>query len=338
MLRRHAALPVLVLVVLVAGCGGPASILAPHGPGAARIAELTWLLFVVGAGIYAIVIAALLLAVGRRRGAEGDLEPPSAAVSERWPRLGVIAGGIVLPLVVLPLLFFASVRTLAGLVAPASPAVIVEVTAHQWWWDFRYRDPATGEVFATANELHVPVGERVELRLQAADVIHSFWVPVLQGKLDLIPGKTNVTWLQADRPGVYPGLCAEFCGIQHAAMRLLVIAQPPEQFAAWRRAQQQPGTPPIGAEAQRGQAVFLVRCAHCHTVRGTQAFFGPLGPDLTHVASRRTLAAGTLTNVKGNLAGWIADPQTLKPGNRMPRIPLTSEEFHAVLAYVEGLR
>jgi cytochrome c oxidase subunit II len=326
-----------ILLGLLGGCGGgPASTLAPEGPGAQRIAALSWTLFTVGAAVYLLVVGALLLAVARRRPANG--RGPGSPRDERRARRAVIAGGIVLPLLVVPVLFGLSVRTLSELVGQERSDLAVDVTAHQWWWEIRYRDPAGHETATTANELHVPVGQTVEIRLSARDVIHSFWVPALQGKLDAIPGKTNITWIHADRAGTFPGQCAEFCGMQHALMRLLVVAQPPEEFGRWLAAQARPAAPSAVEQSQRGAEVFLLHCARCHVVRGTSAFFGHEGPDLTHVASRRTLAAGTLANVKGNLAGWIADPQTLKPGNRMPRIPLSAGDLHAVLDYVGNLQ
>lgn len=322
--------PVLFVAMLaVAGCGGPASTLAPAGPAAQSIATLSWLLIAVVAAIYIVVLGALAAAVrGRRR----------ASASDGWATVGVVAGGIVLPLVVLPAILFPSVRTLAALTRPAPAHLVVEIVGHQYWWELRYREPGGVEIATTANELHLPQGRRVELRLRAVDVIHSFWVPALQGKLDLVPGKTNVTWVQADRAGTFHGQCAEYCGIQHALMRLVVVVQSPGEFDAWLDAQRAPARPAVHAEAQRAQQVFLVHCAHCHVIRGTMAFFGHVGPDLTHLMSRRTLAAGTLTNVKGNLAGWIADPQTQKPGNRMPRIVLPPADFHAVLDYLTSLR
>jgi cytochrome c oxidase subunit II len=313
---------------VAAGCGGPASALDPRGPGAAQIASLTWILIGVAAILYLAVLAALGIAVTRRRA--------QPAGGDRWARAGVVAGGILLPLLVLPVLFTVSVRTLAALTRPESPAFVVEVVGQQYWWDLRYRAPDGRDLAVAANELHLPAGRRVELHLRSVDVIHSFWVPALQGKLDLIPGKTNVTWVSADQPGVYPGQCAEYCGIQHALMRLLVVVQTPDEFDAWLASQNAPARPPT--DSARAQDIFLLHCAQCHTVRGTTAFFGHTGPDLTHLMSRRTLAAGTLANVKGNLAGWLADPQHLKPGNRMPRIVLPPEDFHAVLDYLTSLR
>jgi cytochrome c oxidase subunit 2 len=190
----------------------------------------------------------------------------------------------------------------------------------------------------TANYIHIPAGVPVRVHLGSQDVIHSFWVPELHGKLDMIPGQTNSFWLQADNPGEYKGICAEFCGTQHAKMLFLVVAQPPDEFAAWLEQQQQPAAVPAEPLAQQGLQVFLTGgCVECHAVRGTDAT-GNLGPDLTHIASRRTLGAGILPNNPGNLGGWIADPQHIKPGNLMPDSPLTGEELQALLAYMATLR
>jgi cytochrome c oxidase subunit II len=318
----------LAAVVVSAGCGGPASALAPAGPAAENIASLSLLLFAIATAVYVVVMGALALAVRARR---------RKPLREGWATAAVVGGGIVLPVLVLPALLFPSVRSLAYLTAAKPADLVIEVVGQQYWWELRYRR-RDGVDVVTANELHLPRGRRVELHLRATDVIHSFWVPALQGKLDLVPGKTNVTWVQADRAGTFHGQCAEYCGIQHALMRLLVVVQPPEEFDAWLEAQGTPARPLGHAEAQRAQQVFLVHCAHCHVIRGTSAFFGHVGPDLTHLMSRRTLAAGTLTNVKGNLAGWIADPQTQKPGNHMPRIVLPPDDFHALLDYLTSLR
>ena len=314
--------------VMLAGCSGGASALAPAGPGAQTIASLSWLLIGVVAIIDALVLTALALAIRRRR---------SDSRRDGWAMLSVVAGGIVLPLIVLPLLLFASVRSLAALTRPAAADLVVEIVGQQFWWELRYRDRDGADV-VTANELHLPQGRRVELVLRSPDVIHSFWVPSLQGKLDLVPGKTNVTWVRADRLGTFQGQCAEYCGIQHALMRLIVIVQPPRDFEAWLDAQRAIAQPASDERTQRAQQLFLVHCAFCHTIRGTNAFFGPVGPDLTHLMSRRTLAAGTLPNDKDTLAAWIADPQARKPGNRMPRIALPPDDFRAVVDYLASLR
>jgi cytochrome c oxidase subunit II len=305
---------------------GPASMFAPAGPAAQNIASLSWFLIAVAGLLYLLVLVALGIAIRRRR---------VTTRGDGWATTTVVAGGIVLPVLVLVALLFPSVRSLAALTRPAAADLVVEVEGQQFWWRLAYRDRDGGEV-VTANELHLPRGRRVELRLRSTDVIHSFWVPTLQGKLDLVPGKTNVTWVQADRTGTFHGQCAEFCGIQHALMRLLVVVEEAEAFDRWLDAQRAPARP--HADAQQAQQVFLVHCAHCHVIRGTSAFFGHIGPDLTHLMTRRTLAAGTLANVKANLAGWIADPQGPKPGNRMPRIVLPPDDFQAVLEYLTSLR
>jgi cytochrome c oxidase subunit II len=306
--------------------------LAPAGPAATEIAGLTWILLIGGALLYLAVLGLLGWAMWRS---------PQATTPGSAERAGarLVGVGAIVTAVLITALLIVTLKTLTAVLPPARPAAItIEITGHQWWWAVRYLGAAPGDATETANEIHIPVGRPVAVRLLARDVIHSFWVPQLQGKLDLVPGKVNVTWLQADRPGTYRGQCAEFCGVQHARMGLLVVAQPPDEFAAWLARQRAPAAEPIDELARGGQRLFLDRgCAFCHTVRGTTAFFGRVGPDLTHVASRRTLAAAMLTNVGGHLAGWIANPQALKPGNRMPQVPLEPAEFHAVLRYLQGL-
>ena len=327
MAARHA---VVLLAALMgsAACAGPASTLDPAGEGAARIAGLTWVLVVVMTLVYALVLGVLMLVI--RRGTA-----PRAAGA--WALVGVIAGGIALPVVVITILSLVSVRSLAALTRPETGQLAIEVVATQYWWEFRYQD-LPDDPLTTANELHLPVGRRVEIRLRSTDVIHSFWVPALQGKLDLVPGKTNVTWVRAERAGTYHGQCAEYCGIQHALMRLIVRAQEPDDFAEWLAAQRRPARAAVDERGRRAEHLFLLHCASCHRVRGTSAFFGTLGPDLTHVASRATLAAGTLPNAKDDLARWIADPQALKPGSHMPRVPLAAGDLQALVDYVHELR
>jgi cytochrome c oxidase subunit 2 len=212
----------------------------------------------------------------------------------------------------------------------------IQVTGHQWWWQVGYPE---AEV-TTANEIHIPVGEPVQVDVTSGDVIHSFWVPQLQGKIDMIPGHINRTWLQADQPGTYRGQCAEFCGDQHAFMVVLVVADPPDQYNAWLENQRQAASPPTDSVAQQGVQTFArVGCITCHTIRwGTTAAGGTLGPDLTHVASRRMLAAGALANTPGNMAGWIANPQSIKPGSDMTNLSLNADDLQSLLALMEGLK
>ena len=217
-------------------------------------------------------------------------------------------------------------------------AVNIEVTAYQWWWSVEYREGPVSETFTTANEIHVPVGRPVVVTLKGGDVIHSLWVPSLAGKRDLIPGRTGTISFQADQPGIYRGQCAEFCGFQHAFMAFEVHAQPQAEYEAWRQAQLKPAPEPTDAQAQRGKQLFQsIQCAMCHTVQGTIAHANN-APDLTHFASRRTIAAGTLPNTQANLASWILDPQKHKPGSNMPSNPLSGEDLNALVAYLETLK
>jgi cytochrome c oxidase subunit 2 len=221
---------------------------------------------------------------------------------------------------------------------PSKRPLTIEVVAHQWWWELQYKDSTPGGLFTTANELHVPVGQPVLLVLTSRDVIHSFWVPNLAGKKDLVPGRTQSWWFQADTPGVYRGQCAEFCGHQHAKMALLVVAEPLTDYQAWVRRSQQPAVTPSDPVAARGQQVFMNgTCVMCHAIQGTPAR-SRNGPDLTHLASRRTLAAATLENTRGALAGWIVDPQRVKPGTQMPPSQLSSQDLDALLTYLQTLK
>ncbi len=221
---------------------------------------------------------------------------------------------------------------------PDSDVIDVEVIGHQWWWEFVYKDAAASQQVSSANELHVPVGKTVVLKLTSRDVIHSFWAPNLQGKKDLIPGHYIIFPLRADRAGTFRGQCAEFCGVQHAHMAFTVIAEPEDQFLSWLDAQRQPAAAPADPLAARGQQVFLSKpCVTCHTIRGTPAG-SRVGPELTHIATRPTIAAGTLEMNRGNLAGWVVDAQSIKPGSHMPPNSLTSEELDALLAYLESLK
>jgi cytochrome c oxidase subunit II len=220
----------------------------------------------------------------------------------------------------------------------AASAVSIDITGHQWWWEVEYEDPTPSHRARTANEIHIPVGQPVVLKVTSHDVIHSLWIPNLQGKRDLIPGYTTAIWLQADRPGVYRGQCAEFCGLQHAHMALMVTAESNDQFQQWLTAQWQEAALPSSPTEYRGRDVFLAStCTQCHTVRGTIAG-ATLGPDLTHVASRGTLAAATIPNTIGHRAGWVVDSQRIKPGNRMPPNSIRGDDLQALLAYLGNLK
>ena len=304
------------------------------GPAAEQIGDLFWTMTALGGVIFLIFCLALAYALLHRR---GPVERPTPERDRKGTRAILWLGAFVPALILVPL-FIWTVQTLAALDPRAQrPDLVVDLVGKQWWWEIRYRDSVPGNAFVTANELHIPVGQRVELRLTATDVIHSFWVPELHGKTDLIPGRENVTWIQADRPGVYTGRCAEYCGMQHTNMGLLVIAQPPEEFQAWAAGQRRSAAEPRDSVTAMGREAFLrSACALCHQVRGTPAG-GYLGPDLTHVASRRTLASALLPNTAGHLGGWIGNPQALKPGSRMPRVPMSREEFSLIHRYLQTL-
>jgi cytochrome c oxidase subunit II len=314
--------------LLLGGCTAP-SVLAPQGPAAERIAGLWWIMFGLAGTIYGVVVALLLIGLFRRRRLESE--------GERHPadgRAWILGGGVALPVAVLILLFALTLGTMASLAAPPSAALIVELVGHQWWWEVRYPDRQV----ITANELHIPAGRSVRLSLTSADVIHSFWAPELHGKIDLTPGRTSSFWIEARQPGVYRGFCAEYCGDQHANMAFLVIAEPPDQFAAWLERQRQAASAPTDLLAQQGRTVFQrAGCALCHIIRDAPAATGA-GPDLTHLADRRTIAAGRLANTRDNLARWLTNPQAIKPGNKMPVPDLTPEELQALLAYLESLK
>lgn len=328
------------------GWDAPASpsMLEPASPAAGRIAELWWVFFGVAAVVWAAVVLLTLLAIARRRSGAGAAEPIVDPGSEPRARRATIAGTL-LTVAALVCLLVASVRTGALLHRPAaggasapSEHLRIKVTAQRWWWQLDYPNDDVSLTVTTANELHVPVGRPVLLELSSVDVIHSLWLPELQGKRDLIPGRTTELELTVARPGVYRGQCAEFCGLQHAHMGLLLIAESSAAFEAWLQHQRQPAAPPSSPDGMRGQQVFMgTTCPLCHGVRGTNAA-ATRGPDLTHVASRLSLGAATFPNNRGHLAGWILDPQTLKTGNLMPPTPLPAEDFRALLEYLTSLK
>lgn len=315
------------------------SALHPAGPDAAVIAQLTWVLFIGGTLLFigVMVLCALSLRGGR----------------PVRPMVWIVGGGVLLPLVLLSaLLVFGTWRS-AQLSKPTSQhAIKISVIARMWWWEVRYTDPAGGQDIVLANEIRVPLGQPVYLGLSSADVIHSFWVPALAGKVDMVPGRVHGMTLQADRAGVYRAQCAEYCGEQHARMALHVVAQSPAEFSAWLAAQARPaGIIVQGGEVERGRRAFdEQRCASCHTIRtgmGTKTGAGAtsentaaaLGPDLTHVGGRLYLGAGTLRNGQGALAAWIADPHVAKPGVRMPAsADMDGATLRALAAYLEQLK
>lgn len=328
--KQTSAALCIALPFPLAGCSGIQSTLWPQGPAAQAIADIGWVMFAGAAAILVLVMALALYAIFR---APEKRLPVSANVL-------IAIGGVAFPVVTLTALLIYGVVAMGSLRNETNdPSVQIEVTGNQWWWEVHYRDGADGKTIATANEIRIPAGVPVNISLRTRDVIHSFWVPNLAGKIDLIPGRVNHIVLQADRPGMFRGQCAEFCGAQHARMAFVVIAEPADAYAAWLAQQRQPAAAPAGAAVARGRDAFNASgCMACHTVRGAGAAKEP-GPDLTHVASRKYLAAGTLENNRANLIEVIARSQTVKPGNRMPSYPdLDQESLDAIATYLESLR
>lgn len=323
----------------------PQTALAPAGEQARSIGDLWWLFYYVLWAVWVLVIAATLFALfkgrGRKAGSEDVPDAPEVVPDAAYERRKTFAVGGALGLTLVILFVFLVSSFLTGRKVSSMSAggsVFVEVRAHQWWWEVRYTDATSSNTFTTANEIHVPVGRPVQLKLTSTDVIHSFWVPNLSGKKDAIPGKETTLILNADREGVFRGQCAEFCGHQHAHMAFLVIAESAEKFAAWQQQQRQPAARPADATLQRGQQVFMTSpCVMCHTIAGTQAGSN-VGPNLTHVGGRSTIAAATLANTTGHLSGWVSDAQGVKPGSRMPPNNLTPDDLQALVAYLQSLK
>lgn len=315
----------------------PLSYLHGFGAKAYPVTALTWGLLVISVIVTIVCTALVVIGVWRRRVTEvGDaverIPVERGPAGLRWITMGVGISSVAL----LGSLIW-TVIVLADVSRPSSaPQMTLEVTGQQWWWKGRYLSADPSRVLTTANEFHIPTGEPVRVKLIGADVIHSFWVPALTGKTDTIPGQTNQTWLEASRPGIYRGQCTEFCGWQHAHMAFFVIAEPRAVFDFWLEGQLQPAPSPALPEVARGERLFVFHCGACHAVRGTEAG-GTVAPDLTHLMSRSTIAAGTLPNNPGNLSGWIANPQTIKPGTQMPTLYLSGPDLQDIRTFLATL-
>ena len=308
------------------------SALQPAGIEALRIVHLWWIFFWVCTVVWVLVTGATLMAVASgRRGT-------SAGVNERRVTGTVAAATAVSTVALLILLTTSVVTDRVNASLDTTNALQLQITGWQWWWDVQYTNPQASLNVVTANEIHIPVGRPIRVTLLSGDVIHSLWIPPLNGKTDLIPGRANEIWFIADRPGVYRGQCAEFCGTQHAKMALTVVAEPEDQFQRWLTAQRSPAASPTTPSEQRGREIVeRGPCAMCHAIQGSTAG-ARTAPDLTHIATRSTIGAGSVPNTRGYLAGWIADPQHVKPGNKMPAPGLSSEQLLAVLDYLESLK
>jgi cytochrome c oxidase subunit 2 len=319
-----------LLAVALGACGGHSpSMLSTHGTESRHIAGVWWLMFGLASAVYVIVATLIIVAIVRgRRNAEG---------LERGPKDDhfIWFGGILVPVVILAVLAVVTITTTQSVRAVTPGELRIQVVGKRWWWDVRY--PDSGVV--SANEIHIPVGRPVDIQLTSDNVIHSFWVPQLAGKVDTIPGQVNHLRLKATTVGTYRGECAEFCGIQHANMNFDVIAEAPADFDRWvTRQTTGAGSSPNSDEAAQGELVFMREsCAGCHAIRGTQAT-GTVGPDLTYFGSRASIGALTVPNTPDNLSRWITDSQSIKPGNLMPPISLSPRDLSALVAYLEGLK
>ncbi|HVX75527.1 MAG TPA: cytochrome c oxidase subunit II [Bradyrhizobium sp.] len=308
----------------------------PHGTSAINLKQLIILIVTVCSLVWMLVMIALIGALWRAR---PERTRPVELDPRRERRMsGTVIAATFVTVIVISGFTLASFFTTRALSLAGPDDLTIRVRGAQWWWNVEYLDPRPDKSFQTANEIHIPVGRNVRFLLEGDDVIHSFWVPSLAGKQDLIPGRPNELSIRAKRAGIYRGQCAEFCGLQHAHMAFLVIADPQNVFDKWADGQRQPAVKPSDEESAAGRDAFLGKaCASCHTIRGTPAS-GTTGPDLTHVGSRKYIAAGLFETTRGSLAAWIADPQTLKPGNNMPMVPLTADELRSVSAYLASLK
>ena len=322
---RRRAVPVLVMgsLLLVACSKDSPNALDPQGPDAKSIASVSWLMFGLAAAVY--VVVAGFIIIGALRGTKSSRISDNAFI---W------VGGLIAPVIILALLAVVTVKTTDSLRQPDKNALKIEVTGYMWWWAVRYPT----EDITTANEIRVPAGRPVEVGLRTRDVIHSFWVPELAGKVDLVPGQRNLIRFTAEKPGVYRGQCAEYCGLQHAKMAFLVVAEEPASYERWVTRQQRPRGGPASEREAQGEQVFMrSACAGCHTIKGTEAR-GTRGPDLSDFGSRRTLGAVAAPNTRANLAGWIVNAQSIKPGNLMPPVQLEPDELINLLEYLENQR
>jgi cytochrome c oxidase subunit 2 len=336
-------------VLLFAACGssGSPSVLDAKGPGEARIVALWWFMF--GVSVFVIGLVTVLIVVGvfpRRRHHRAEIDETPG-----WAKALIVGVGLVFSVIVLTVLWVWTLGTMHAQSAPPRPARIdITVTGYEWWWQVDY--PSLG--ITTANDIHIPTGQAVRVTLTTQDVLHSLWVPQLQGKTDLVAGHVNKTWWQADHAGVYRGQCAEYCGLQHANMAFYVVAESPADFQAWVDQERQPAGAPSDSNLAHGRDVFLSQpCVACHSIRGVSEAtpgtsleqFGlnfpstaVIGPDLTHFGSRLSIGAGAAPNNEGHLGGWIVDSQGIKPGNHMPPIELPAKDLQDLIDYLESLK
>jgi cytochrome c oxidase subunit II len=334
--KRHQLLPwTAAAPIVLGGCERPPSALFAAGSAAEQALQLFWWMSAGALAVWLFVMATAVLAV--RTDPKPGTNPKIGTEQRGTGHWLVVFGGVVLPFVLLSILLAAGLRQIPRLTAPGD-GLVIDVTGERWWWRVRYESP--GGVSATsANEIRMPLDERVEFVLRSSDVIHSFWIPALGGKIDMIPGRVNRLVLDATRTGHYRGVCAEFCGLSHTSMEFDVIVMEPEQFAAWLARQSETALAPADPRAEEGRRLFLANgCGACHNIAGTPAD-GRVGPDLSHVGTRLSIAAGSLPAGVDSLAHWIGHTQTLKPGALMPAYAmLTDDERRAIGTYLAGLK
>ena len=305
------------------------TVLDPQSPQARAIFHLAIVAGIIFAAIFAIVSAMIVYALMRCRWREGEIDPKQIAGNKTVELVWTV-----IPFLIVVALFVLSWKTMSASDPPPAPEPDIVITGHQWWWEARY--PSSGVV--TANEIHIPAGRPLSIRLESADVLHEFWVAELTRKMTTVPGHPNNIWIQSDHPATYLGVCSEFCGTQHAWMHFLVVAETPEQFQGWEQAQLAPAKNPIAGHASQGLALFQrTSCINCHAINGTLAT-ARVGPDLTHFASRRKLGAGIADNTPANLRRWLTNPQQIKPGVKMPDYKFTDAEITQLTDYIETLQ
>lgn len=333
--RAGVVLVVCLAASLLAGCGSPMSMLHTDSKAAHDIALLWW--WMMGAAWIVLAGSLGMLLLGWFRRDKPGL--PFFGERESVPQVGVVIFGIAIPIIALVALFAVANIYLVDKTSPpsnlaASRMMRIDVIGHQWWWEARY----DGGKAVTADEIHIPTGTPVDIAATTADVIHSFWVPALNRKVDMIPGKINHVVLDASKPGEFYGQCSQFCGLQHAHMGMRVFAQPPAAFRTWLANEERPAVTPQATTEKAGKQLFMaMQCESCHTIAGTPAQ-GGVGPNLSHVASRTTLAAGEIPNTPREMAAWIRNPQAIKPGDRMPDLGLQNAEITDIVAYLESLK
>ena len=335
------------LLISLTGCTSEQSSFNAHGPAAHRIASLSGFMTILFLVISLIMWIVIAVAFFRRRGTLAEHEPIQAGGGEMW----IAIGGIAIPLLILTLLFVLGLQLLRdfpihGMHGAAMHAEMqksmkpeIQIIGHQWWWEIHYLNDDVSKEVTTANELHLPVGRAVNIEVETHDVMHSFWIPALHGKVDLIPGMKNYIRVEASQPGAYTGQCAEYCGAEHARMLLLAIVQEPDEYEAWLAQQRAPGAEPTTPQAIAGQKEFLAGpCSMCHTVRGTIAG-GRVAPDLTHIGSRKMIAANSYQNNNAYLEAWVTHAQSLKPESAMPNLTqFSGEQLQDLVAYLRQLQ